>query len=131
MLHSTRTSARQRGFTLIEILVVIVIIAIMASAVVISIDGKTDGARQTRARSDIANIESAVDLFYMEKSTYPERIAVLEPRHIKRVPLDPWKNDYQIRYPGEHGEVDIFSYGRDGQPGGTDIDADIGNWDLR
>ncbi|MDX1443655.1 MAG: type II secretion system major pseudopilin GspG [Gammaproteobacteria bacterium] len=135
----------QRGFTLIEIMVVIVIIGILASVVVPNIMGEPDKARVVKAKSDIRAIKAALDLYKLDNYNYPSTEQGLqalverpsgnpEPRNYKeggyldRIPKDPWGNEYRYLSPGEHGAVDIYSLGADGQPGGEDVNADIGNW---
>lgn len=140
-------SAAMRGFTLIEIMVVVVILGILAAIVVPRIMDRPDVARVTKARQDIRAIESALELYRLDSFRYPTTEQGLEalvekptlqpePRnwkpggYLKRLPTDPWGEPYRYRNPGEHGEIDIYSYGRDGRPGGEETDADIGNWNL-
>jgi general secretion pathway protein G len=136
-----------RGFTLIEIMVVVVILGILAAIVVPRIMDRPDVARVTKARQDIRTIEGALKLYRLDNFRYPtteQGIEALvekpttqpEPPNWKpggyldRVPKDPWGEPYRYRNPGDHGEIDIYSYGRDSRPGGEDVDADIGNWNL-
>lgn len=133
------------AFTLIEIMVVIVILGLLATLVVPKIIGRSDQAKVVKAQQDIMAIESALELYKLDNGMYPttdqglEALVVKpttapEPNswksggYIKRLRKDPWGNDYQYLHPGNHGEIDIFSYGADGQPGGEGLDADIGNW---
>ena len=143
-----RLIARQRGFTLIEILVVVVIIIGLLAAVIIpEVIGKVDEARVAKAKQDVQSLETALTMFRLDNSKYPTteqglKSLVVQPtdpsiRHwrpggyIQRVSKDPWGSDYQYVYPGTHGrEYDLFSLGADGQPGGEGIDADIGNWNI-
>ena len=136
-----------RGFTLIEVLVVITILTILAALIVPRIMDRPDQARQVAARNDIRAIESAFNLYRLDNGVYPSTeqglsslvqkpdIGVI-PRNWKsggyldRLPKDPWGKDYQYISPGVQGDIDIFTYGRDGQPGGEGYDADIGSWDL-
>ncbi|HLU62414.1 MAG TPA: type II secretion system major pseudopilin GspG [Gammaproteobacteria bacterium] len=135
----------QRGFTLIEIMVVIVILGILATVVVPRIMDRPDQAKIVKAQSDIRAIEAALNLYRLDNFNYPTTDQGLEalvrkpsgspePRNYKaggyldRLPKDPWGNDYQYLNPGRRGQIDIFSYGADGQPGGEGINADIGNW---
>lgn len=137
----------QRGFTLIEIMVVVVIMGILAALVVPKLMGRTDDARITAARQDIATLMSALKLYKLDNQHYPSteqglQALIVKPSsgpaangwktggYIDRLPKDPWGNDYRYLSPGVKGEVDVFSYGADGQPGGTGVDADIGSWDL-
>jgi general secretion pathway protein G len=137
----------QRGFTLIEILVVVAIIAIFATVVAVNVAGEVPKAKITKAKSDISAIESALDQYKMDNSVYPSTEQGLQsllqppssgrvPRHfrdggyIKRMPQDPWGNPYVYASPGVHGDVDIWSYGADGAPGGEGADAEVGNWNL-
>lgn len=138
---------RQGGFTLIEIMVVVVILGILAGIVVPRIMDRPDDARISKARSDIRAIESALNLYRLDNNVYPSTDQGLEalvdrptgnpePRnwreggYLDRLPKDPWGNEYQYLNPGEHSDVDIFSYGADGQPGGSGVNAEIGNWEL-
>jgi general secretion pathway protein G len=138
---------RQRGFTLIEIMIVVVIIGLLAALIVPSMLGHVDEARITKARSDIQALSTALTMYKLDNYNYPStdqglRALVQKPDsdQVKNwrlggyltggaVTKDPWGNDYQYAYPGSHGqEYDLFSMGADGQPGGEGINADIGNW---
>jgi general secretion pathway protein G len=139
--------ARERGFTLIEIMVVVVIIGLLAAVIVPAVVNKVDEAKATRAKADIAAIESALTIFRLDNSRYPSTDQGLislttQPTDpsirnwrqggylAKKVSKDPWGNDYQYVYPGTHGgEYDLYSLGADNQPGGEGPSADIGNWD--
>ncbi|WP_024871624.1 type II secretion system major pseudopilin GspG [Tolumonas lignilytica] len=135
---------QQRGFTLLEIMVVIVILGILASLVVPNLMGNKDQADHQKAVSDIVALENALDMYKLDNSRYPTTDQGLNalitkpdsepvPRnykaggYIKRLPADPWQNEYQLLSPGEHGNIDVFSVGPDGQAG---TDDDIGNWAL-
>src|SRR5579862_2654063 len=130
-----RRPAGQRGFTLIEIMVVVIIIGLLAAVIVPQVIDKVDQARTTKAKADIQSIETALTMFRLDNSKYPTtdqglQSLVVQPtdpsiRHwrpggyIQRVSKDPWGNDYQYVYPGTHGkEYDLFTLGSDGQPGG-------------
>ena len=134
----------QRGFTLIEIMVVVVIIGLLAAIVAPNLIGNIDKAAVTRAKGDIRSIETALDLYRLDNFRYPTtdqglQALVTNPGeatarnwkpYLRSVPSDPWSNTYQYLYPGQQREFDVFSYGADGQEGGEDINADIGNWNL-
>jgi len=143
-----RTLARRaaHGFTLIEIMVVVVILGILAALVVPKIMSRPDEARIIAAKQDIASISQALKLYRLDNGRYPtteQGIGALVTKpttepipnnwktggYLERLPKDPWGHPYQYLNPGVRGEVDIFSFGADGQPGGTGNDADIGNWD--
>src|SRR5262245_45697683 len=138
-------SSRFRGFTLIEILVVITILGIMAALIVPRIMDRPDQARATAARADVNAIMSALKLYKLDSGTYPsteQRLQALVkkpdrgdiPRNVKpdgylqNPSQDPRGHDYQYLNPGIRGEVDVFSLGSDGQPGGEGYAADIGSW---
>ncbi|MDD1796175.1 type II secretion system major pseudopilin GspG [Enterovibrio makurazakiensis] len=138
---------RQQGFTLLEIMVVIVILGVLASLVVPNLLGNKDKADQQKAVTDISSLEGVLDMYRLDNSVYPTTDQGLdalvskpssspEPRnyrqdgYIKRLPQDPWGNDYQYLNPGEHGSVDIFSLGADNQEGGEGVNQDIGNWNM-
>ncbi len=135
LLH---TSRKQRGFTLIEIMVVVVILAILATVVVQNLAGKPDEAKISKAKTDIAALESSLDLYRLDNGKYPstdegldalmEKGGKLGESYLKKLPQDPWNNDYQYLNPGVHGSIDVYSLGADGAEGGEGIDADIGNW---
>ncbi len=144
----TRVPRQNRGFTLIEVMVVVVILSILAAVVVPRIMDNPDKARVTKARQDIRALESALNLYRLDNFNYPTTDQGLQelvqaptneplPRnwkaggYIDRLPKDPWGNDYQYLSPGENGEIDVYSLGADGQPGGEGMAADIGNWNLR
>ncbi len=137
--------SRSKGFTLIEIMVVVVILAILAAAVVPRIMGRPDEARVTKAKQDIRVLESALELYRLDNFSYPSTQQGLEALvvrpggdppapnwksggYIKALPKDPWGNQYHYLNPGVKGEIDIFSYGADARPGGAETAADIGNW---
>lgn len=141
-----RTRAAQRGFTLIEIIVVVVIIGLLAAVVTQTLSGRTDDARIAKAKQDIQAMETALTLYKLDNFRYPtteqglralvERPADPEIRnwkaegYVKRLSKDPWGRDYLYESPGTHGEFDVYTLGADGQAGGEKADADIGNWTL-
>ncbi|MFL1802575.1 type II secretion system major pseudopilin GspG [Plesiomonas shigelloides] len=136
-----------RGFTLLEVMVVIVILGILASLVVPNLLGNKEKADQQKVVTDLVALENSLDMYKLDNSVYPSTEQGLqalvskptgtpEPRnyrnggYIKRLPQDPWGNEYQYLSPGEQGEIDIYSLGADGQEGGEGTAADIGNWNL-
>jgi len=138
---------QQNGFTLIEVMVVIVILGILAALVVPRVMNRPDEARTLKAKQDMRTLEGALNLYRLDNYDYPSTDQGLEalvqkpttspePRHwkdggyIDRLPKDPWGEAYQYLRPGEHGDIDIYTLGADRQPGGDGNDADIGNWDL-
>jgi general secretion pathway protein G len=141
------TRAKVSGFTLIEIMVVVVIMGILAALVVPKLMGRTDDARIMAARQDIATVMQALKLYKLDNSRYPTteqglQALIVKPSsgpatngwktggYLDKLPKDPWGNPYQFLSPGIKGEVDIFSFGADGVAGGAGNDADIGSWDL-
>ena len=135
----------QRGFSLIEIMVVVVILGILAALVVPKIINRPDEARAVKAKQDVLSIQSALDLYKLDNGFYPTTdqglLALVEkptsspePQdwqiYLKTLPKDPWGHDYLYLNPGEHDEVDVFTYGADEQPGGTGKNADIGTWNA-
>ena len=134
----------QQGFTLLEIMVVIVIIGLLAAMVVPNFMGQLDTAEINRTKQDIRSVETALNLFRLDNFRYPStadglQALVTNPgeasaphwkQQLQRLPADAWSRPYQYAYPGQHGEFDVFSYGADGQEGGEGVNADIGNWEL-
>lgn len=132
------------GFTLIEVMIVVVILGILAAIVVPKIMDRPAQAQITAAKSDIRTLESALNLYRLDNHTYPTTDQGLESLvqkpsnakawkeggYIGRLPKDPWGKEYQYLNPGANGPIDIFTYGADGQQGGEGANADIGNWNL-
>ena len=147
MLASPRRRAPSRGFTLIEILVVIVILGVLAALIVPNVISRPDEARVTVARSDLAAIMSALKLYRLDNQRYPtgeQGLAALVAKpeqppvpanwkpggYLEKLPKDPWGRPYVYLNPGVRGEVEVMSFGGDGQAGGSGTDADIGSWEL-
>ncbi len=126
----------QRGFTLIEIMVVVVIIGMLATLILPKVLGRQDEAFIAKAKSDIRAISSSVKLYKLDNFKYPAALNDLVSGgskgrgYLDKVPKDPWRNEYQYANPGSHLEFDVWSFGADGAGGGADVGQDIGNWNL-
>jgi len=146
MQNVSHRMRRARGFTLIEIMVVVVIMGVLAALVVPKLLARTGESKVAAAKVDIATIMQSLKLYKLDNTRYPTTEQGLqalltrptggpaangwkEGGYIEKMPKDPWGNPYQFLSPGVKGEVDVFSLGADGQPGGTGDDADIGSWD--
>ena len=119
------------GFTLLEMLVVMVIIGLLAALVGPKLFGQVDKAKQKDALAQIELLGQALDLYRLEKHNYPttaEGLEAIRPYLKKQVPQDPWDNDYQYKFPGDHGDYDLVSFGADHQEGGEGNDQDIVSW---
>lgn len=138
-----RTRLSQDGFTMIELLVVISILVLLAGVAGPAVLKQFGGAKSKTALLQIRDLEQATEMYLLDVGRYPsndEGLAALVKRpgsvtgwngpYLKKaeLPLDPWQREYQYKYPGEKGEVDIYSLGKNGSPGGEGEDADIGNW---
>ncbi len=138
---------RHRGFTLLEVMVVVVILGILAALVVPKIISRPDEARIIAAKQDIASLMQALKLYRLDNQRYPTteqglQALIVKPAtapiplnwkaggYLERLPKDTWGNPYQYLSPGLRGEIDVFSYGADGATGGEGNDADIGSWNL-
>ena len=145
LVKTPKRALKDAGFTLIEIMVVIAIIGILATMIVPKIMGRPDEARATAAKQDVGTIVQALKLYRLDIGRYPTteqglkalvEKPVSEPvpqnwkvgGYLESLPKDPWGNAYQYSNPGTHGEIDVYSFGADGKPGGTALDTDIGNW---
>lgn len=145
-LHSAATRLRRQafhGFTLIELMVVLVIIGVLAALIVPNVLDRADDARTTAAKTDVNNLMQALKLYRLDNQRYPtgeQGLAALTTKptagpaapnwrpYLDKLPADPWGRPYQFMNPGVHSEVDVLSLGADGQPGGEGKDADIGSW---
>ncbi len=145
MRRTLSRTATEEGFTLVELMVVIVIIGLLSTLVALTILPQLGKANDQKAKADIATLDSALELYRLNNLTYPATSdglgALLAPPpsltdpsryqaggYIKKLPKDPWGRDYKYEYPGKHGAFDIYTLGADGAPGGTGEDADIGSW---
>ena len=131
---------RSRGFTLVELLLVLVILALIGGLVLPGIIGKAEGAKVKAAASQVSRLSMAVESYYLDTGATPDSLDQLVEEsggvggwngpYVKPSSLkDPWGRDYEYRYPGDHGDFDIYSLGADGQPGGEGKNADINSWE--
>jgi len=147
MKRTLRSIPHIPGFTLIEVMVVVVILGILATLIIPKIMSRPDEARVVAAKQDIASLSQALKLYRLDNQVYPTTdqgllALVQKPTiapipnnwksggYIERLPKDPWGHPYLYLSPGLHGEFDVFSVGADGEPGGEENNADIGNWTL-
>ena len=134
---------RARGFTLLELMVVVVIIGVLAALIAPAVLERAEQAKVTAARTDVSNLMNALKLYRLDNGRYPSSdqgldalvakptVSPVPPNwrpYLDKLPSDPWQHPYQYANPGAHGEIDVFSFGADGQPGGEGNDADIGSW---
>lgn len=146
-MQQNKKLTKQQGFTLLEVMVVLVIIGLLVAVVAPNVLDNQDKAMVQKAKADLSSLEQALEMYRLDNFRYPTTEQGLqalvtkpslapEPKnyrddgYIRRLPTDPWGNAYQYRTPGKHGRIDIFSFGADGREGGEELDADLGNWDL-
>lgn len=142
MMRKIRSENNRRGFTLVELLVVMVIIGLLAALVAPRLFPKLGKGKQAAAKAQIELLGQALDQYRLDVGSYPTTQEGLKslmtnpgvekwegPYLKKNLPLDPWGKEYLYQSPGTHGEYDLYSYGRDGKPGGEGEDGDIGNWE--
>lgn len=142
-LQTKRRRAGERGFTLMELLVVLAILGLLMSLVGPRVLSALGGAKTKTAGIQVRDLEQSLEMYKLDVGRYPSNEEGLEALVRKparaagwngpylksnEVPLDPWKNEYHYRYPGQKAEVDVFTYGENGVPGGDGEDADVGNW---
>lgn len=145
--HRSQFGAREAGFSLLELMVVVVILSILALVIVPRVIDRPDQARAARAQSDIGAISSAIKLYRLDNFQYPTteqglQALVSQPTsapvpsnwagggYMDRLPVDPWGRPYQYLQPGVYGDFDVFSYGADGTAGGEGANADVGSWGI-
>ncbi len=139
-MYKFRRQTSESGFTLVELLLVLVILALIAAVILPSIIGQAEGAKVKAAGTQISRISMAVETFYLDTGNTPDALEhlVKEPGAVagwngpyirSSLLKDPWSREYQFRNPGEHGDFDIYSYGADGQQGGEGRNADINSWE--
>lgn len=140
--HTAETAdGSEDGFSLVELLVVIVIIGLLATVVMINVLPSQDKAMQSKAKADIATLGQAIEMYRLNTLRYPDASEGLNALlggtsatpggtggYIRKLPKDPWGKDYQYRQPGQHGAFDVYSFGSDGTEGGEGDAADIGSW---
>lgn len=148
MVSRSSLSRRRRnpGFTLIEIMVVVVILGILAALIAPNVISRIDEAQVVKVQQDLRAIESALKLYRLDNFRYPDTeqgldALVTPPQdpnarwpaggYLERLPRDPWDREYVYLHPGNQGEFDVYTLGRDGQQGGEGLDTDIGNWSLQ
>jgi len=142
-LHTFARRTLQAGFTLIELMVVLVILGVLAALIVPNVLDRADDARATAAKTDVNNLMQALKLYKLDNQRYPSteqglQALVVKPTtapvppnwkpYVEKLPEDPWRQPYQYLNPGVKGEIDVMSFGADGQPGGEGKNADIGSW---
>ena len=144
MKYQAQLRRRTGGFTLIEIMVVVVILGILAALIAPNVISRIDDAQIARVQQDLRGIESALKFYRLDNFSYPTSEQGLEAlvtkpadpnirnwkKYLDRMPKDPWGNPYHYLSPGNNGEIDIYTLGRDGRPGGEGTDIDMGNWEL-
>ena len=146
MQKTKQQKRHEEGFTLVEVMVVMVIIGLLTAFVVVNVAPSLSDAKTKKAKGDIRTLEQAAELYHLDMLDYPDeedglqalrtapsslsdRSRYRQGGYIKLLPKDPWERDYIYRYPGEFGVYDIFSYGKDGEPGGEDETADVVSWE--
>jgi len=145
IINKQKSKIKKNGFSLIEILVVLLIIGLLTTLVAVNVLPSQDRARVEKAKADIAIMGNALEMYRLERFNYPNNEMGLRALlrsdeenfqnslntrgYIKSLPKDPWGNEYQYVIPGDKGEYDLFSMGADGNIGGEGLNADIGNWD--
>lgn len=145
LVRKSRGRGSERGVTLIELLVVLSILALISALVVVNVLPERDRAAARKAKIDIGAIETALDQYRLDMFAYPTTEQGLQALvaipsgesrtdqyrpggYLRTIPVDPWGRPYQYRQPGEHGPIDVYSLGADGEPGGEGVNADIVNW---